>query len=241
MAKSKRRQSLVEYVIDALLERIRQGNLRPGDQIPTEPEISEALNVSRSSVREAIRVLEILNMIEVRHGVGTFVKNIHPTFLVDPNHFGYSADPEHLLDLLELRKIIETGSAALAAQRATSEELRELARDVDALETAVEEGRRPDEDLGFHLNIAKATHNQSIVDVSNWITAFYLLDSGLPTEKDIDDHRRIYHAIRDQDVAAVREAMRTHLDEIEARLRQQQADAGFPEENSANRGINPPQ
>ncbi len=224
MAKSKRRQSLVEYVIDALLEKIRQGNLRPGDQIPTEPEISEALNVSRSSVREAIRVLEILNMIEVRHGVGTFVKNIHPTFLVDPNHFGFSAEPEHLLDLLELRKIIETGSAALAAQRATPEELRELARDVAVLETAVKEGRRPEEDLGFHLNIARATHNQSIVDVSNWITAFYLLDTGLPTEKDIEDHRKIFHAIKDQDVDAVREAMQTHLNEIEQRLRQQQAE-----------------
>jgi GntR family transcriptional repressor for pyruvate dehydrogenase complex len=218
VSRKSRRVSLVEQVTQNLLKRIADGEFRPGDQIPTEQELSAEMNVSRSCVREAVRSLGVLNVLEVRHGTGTFVKSDQPDFLVDPKHFRHFVDRAALLELLELRKIVEVESAALAAHRATPEEIQILRDDVEALVRGVAEHRRPDEDLGFHLDIARATHNSSIVEVSRWIVAFYELDPNIPNEKDVVAHRRICEAIRSGDADGAREAMREHLEEIESRF-----------------------
>jgi DNA-binding FadR family transcriptional regulator len=88
---------------------------------------------------------------------------------------------------------------------------------VEALERGVAQHVRPAEDLGFHLNIARATHNPSFVDVSRWIVAFYELDPEIPCAMDIVGHRRIYEAIAAGDANGARKAMRDHLDEVENR------------------------
>jgi GntR family transcriptional repressor for pyruvate dehydrogenase complex len=216
MSRTTRRQSRTQFVVEALIKKIQSGNLNTGDQFPTEPEISETLNVSRSSVREAMKILEIINLVEIRHGTGTFVKSIYPSLLINPSDIGYSANREHLIQLIELRKIIETESAGLAAERATPEEIGILHKDVIALKKGVAENIRPDEDLGFHLDISKATHNRSIMDVSHWITTFYMIENEVPTIKDIEAHQRIYEAILHRDPNAARAEMRSHLEEVES-------------------------
>jgi GntR family transcriptional repressor for pyruvate dehydrogenase complex len=213
------RESRVEQVTQSLLKRIADGEFQPGDQIPTEQELSAELHVSRSSVREAIRTLEVLNVVEVRHGTGTFIKNIQPDLLVDPVHLRHFVDHTALLELLELRKIIESESAALAAQRATPDELEVLQKDVHELQKGVWDHRRPDEDLGFHLDIARATHNPYILEVSRWIVAFYDLDPNIPTKHDVEDHRHIYDAIQKGDANGARQAMIEHLEEVGGRFR----------------------
>jgi GntR family transcriptional regulator, transcriptional repressor for pyruvate dehydrogenase complex len=218
MAVKKKRQSIVEQVIRSLLDNIAQGELSLGERILTEPELAEKYKVSRSSIREAIRVLEILNVVEVRHGTGTYIKTIRPSFFVDPAHIGYSAIESDILSLMELRKIIEPESAALAAKRASEEELQTLKKDVEALRKGVEEKRRPFEDLGFHLDIAYATHNQSIINVSQWIVAFYQIDPEVPDNIDVSGHTHTLEAICNRNPEAARTSMHEHLSAIEKRL-----------------------
>jgi GntR family transcriptional regulator, transcriptional repressor for pyruvate dehydrogenase complex len=215
---SKGRKSIVERIITDLLERIGRDEYPIGSKIPTEPELAETLEASRSSVREAIRVLEILNVVKVQHGKGTYVESICPSFLVEPAKFGYKADANNLMSLLELRLIIEPESAALAAERATFDEMRALQAEVDALTRGVSEHRRPPEDMEFHLHIARATHNQPIIDVSRWIVAFYELDPEIPDATDIDDHRTICNAICNRDASDAQLFMRKHLKRIRNRL-----------------------
>jgi GntR family transcriptional repressor for pyruvate dehydrogenase complex len=218
MLKTPRRQSLVEEVTQNLLQRLASGVLQPGDRMPTEKELSAELGVGRSSIREAMRTLEMLNVIEIRHGIGTFVTMVQPSLLVNPKHLRHVVDRQGLLDLLELRKIVEVESAALAAKRATAAEIQILREDVRALEKGVMEGRRPPEDMGFHLNIAQATHNPRFAEISRWIVAFYELDPDIPNEKDVQAHDRICEAIAMGDEEAARRAMREHLEEIESRF-----------------------
>ena len=213
------RISLVEEVTQTLMERVSSGEYQATERMPTEQEISSELNVSRSCVREAMRSLEILNVVEVRHGTGTFVKSRQPDFLIDPKRFSHTINRETLMDRSELRSIVEVESAGLAAQRATPEEIQTLSDDVAALAVGVSEHRRPDEDMGFHLNVARATHNPSIVEISRWIVAFYEIDPLIPDTRDISAHRAVYEAIRDRDADGARLAMQIHLQEVESRFR----------------------
>ncbi len=213
------RPKVIEALIQQILSLIAQAGLKPGDRLPSEKEIIAGTNASRSSVREALRALKTMGIIEARPGAGSFVKNVQPNLLLDPRHLRHFVNHNILIELLELRKLIEVESAALAAQRATPEEIQILQDDVKALERGVAEHRRPDEDLGFHLNIARATHNHYIAEVSVWIATFYQWDPDIPNEKDVMAHRRIYEAISSGDADGGAQAMREHLEEVENRFK----------------------
>ncbi len=190
------RVSLVEEVTQSLLEQLAKGEYQPEARMPSEQELSEEFNVSRSCIREAMRSLEMLNLVEIRHGTGAFVKQAQPDFLIDPKWLQAFVNRKTVISLLELGKIIAVESAALAANRATKEEIEILERDVQALEVGVSQHRRPDEELGFHLDVARATHNPAIVNISRWVIAVYAADPLIPNEQDVAAHRQIFEAIR---------------------------------------------
>src|SRR6059036_3716048 len=114
-------QSIVEQ-IESLLER---GELRPGDQLPPERALAEQFQVSRASVREALRTLELLGVVETRAGGGTFVRQVAPDDLVRPLH-SLIARGHSLTDVIEFRGVVEPAIAALAATRITPAQLDEL-------------------------------------------------------------------------------------------------------------------
>lgn len=214
------RKKLSQQVSEGILVLIDDGDVGIGDQLPTESDLIEMFNVSRTAVREAVKTLAAVGVLEIRPGVGTFVTGSRPGPLrALPGHAG-PMDQGDLFELLELRFIFEPEAAALAAERATSEDLEELQRCVAVLEKALGTGVKPPEDLGFHLAIARATRNGALVDVSSLIARFYQQDEQLPDAIDVQEHREIYEAIRDRDPEAARAAMCAHLEEIESRYRQ---------------------
>ena len=213
------RVSLVEEVTQSLLEQLAKGEYQPEARMPSEQELSEEFNVSRSCIREAMRSLEMLNLVEIRHGTGAFVKQAQPDFLIDPKWLQAFVNRKTVISLLELGKIIAVQSAALAANRATKEEIEILERDVQALEVGVSQHRRPDEELGFHLDVARATHNPAIVNISRWVIAVYAADPLIPNEQDVAAHRQIFEAIRDGKQNKARKAMREHLEDTENHFR----------------------
>lgn len=216
-----KRVKLSSEVSEEILAMIDQGEVPLAGQLPTENELGDRLGVSRTSVREAVKSLAALGVLEIRPGVGTFVVDGRPGPLRTPPGGAAGIKREALLDLLEFRCLFEPEVAALAAERATESDLAEMLRCVEVLRSAVEEGVRPPEDLGFHLALARATRNESVVDVSRLIIRFYNQDVYLPDVMDVHGHRRIYEAVLGRNPAAARAAMRAHLQEIQERYHQE--------------------
>jgi len=213
MSSKPARKKLSQEVADGILEMIDEGEVSVGERIPTENELVDMFHVSRTAVREGVKSLIAIGVLETRRGVGTFVRDSQPGPL---RLLNTSTTPtqSHLLDLLEFRRIVEPETAALAAQRRNTADLKELERCVVELEKGVARGEKPPEDLGFHLILARASHNSALLDTSSMIVRFYEGDVFLPDAADISEHRAIYEAVRDGDAQAARQAMRDHLDRM---------------------------
>jgi GntR family transcriptional repressor for pyruvate dehydrogenase complex len=209
--KAAKRLSVTRQVVDALYGYLRSGKYRTGDRLPSEWQLVRDLRAGRSAVREAIRELVTLDLVEIRPGVGTFVKQLRPDLLLRGDSFGEQVNAAVRRELLEVRLIFEPAAAAIAAQRASDFDVARLRHDVDRLREAVHTGFRPPEDLGFHLDVVRSTHNPSLARVAGAIVSFYDRDVVLPTEADVSDHLAICEAIARHDSAAAREAMQRHL------------------------------
>ena len=223
MATRSRRKKLSDEIREKIVDLIDEGELVIGDKLPTEGELIDLFGVSRTAVREAIKALASIGILEIRHGVGTFVASPRPGLLRsfrDNNSIISKAD---LLEILEFRQIFEPETAALAAERASEKDLKEMERCVEALQKGVDDGIRPPEDLGFHLALARATKNSALVDVSSLTIRFYEQDIYLPDTLDVEGHREIFKAIKAKDAEMARQAMCDHLAEIKRRHQDKEA------------------
>ncbi|MDZ5461238.1 FadR/GntR family transcriptional regulator [Azohydromonas lata] len=216
----KKPRSLAQELVDVLGERIREGQLAPGDKLPTEAAVMAEFGVSRTVVREAISKLQAAGLVETRHGVGTFV--------VGPGEASFRITPEQLetlrdvIAVLELRIGLETEAAALAAVRRTGEHLQTMRLALDEFAAAVGEGRDAvAPDFAFHLEIARATQNAHFAELLSSLGAKIIPRARLADESSEDlkayllranaEHESIFDAIVRQDPEAARAAMRTHL------------------------------
>jgi len=123
---SLKKESVVQSVINRLTDGMRRGELKPGDKIPTEPELAESLGVARSSVREAIKILTYLGVLESKRHEGTFVCSGYEESMIDPMVYGIILNKDSFENLMELREMTEAGMMRLAVKNHTEEELKEL-------------------------------------------------------------------------------------------------------------------
>jgi len=220
------RRTKVYAEVAAQIQRlIADGRLKPGDKLPPERELAEIFGVSRSSVRDAIRVLEMQGLVEPRHGDGTLVRKIPIDRLVQPFAHALSASKDLAADLFDMRKMLEPPLARAAAFRATDD-------DVQALEQIVERQARRlaagqitiEDDNAFHYRIATAAKNPVVLRTMDILMGL-LSDSRVRSlqtpgraEKSLEGHRRILDAIRQRDPEAAAVCMRRHIEEIEGTL-----------------------
>jgi len=200
--------------IEALLDR---GDLRPGDQLPTERTLAEQFQVSRASVREALRALELLGIVETHAGGGTFVRRAAARDLARPLAALISRG-HPVADVIEVRGLIEPAVAACAAERVTREELAELRAIIVAQERKVSAGESyVDEDTRFHELIGRAAGNELLVTM---LAAIFdvlrasreeWLQTNARAHASVDAHRRILAALEAHDAAAAREASADHI------------------------------
>lgn len=152
-------RKLPEIVADRLRDMIIQDSLAPGDRMPTEGELVGRFGVSRSTIREAAKLLQAERVLEIRRGQGTFVAD-NPGIGNDPLGLRFADQSMLLFSLMEVRSLIEPGTAALAAQRRTDEDLREMHDLIEMMDAAY---RRKEDyapfDIRFHTAIANCTHN----------------------------------------------------------------------------------
>ncbi|MEO6909418.1 MAG: FCD domain-containing protein [Edaphobacter sp.] len=229
-------------VIDHLLGLIRSGQVKPGEQLPTEKQLTEALHVSRTCVREAIKSLEVLQLIKVRPRIGAVVLEPSPTALINAEHLSESAYLERTDALIEFRKILELGLAALAAENATAADMLKLHEILDDHERAVKIDRSTAEgealfykELGevnirFHTAIAETTKNPIAILVLQAISKPLInrsrqtnIMSGV-AEAGLREHWKIYRAINDRNPEKARIAMRSHIESAERNARMLQTD-----------------
>jgi len=202
---------------------IAEGRLKSGDQLPPERDLAEKFVVSRTSVREALRALESLGLVEIRPGEGTFVREVSVDSLVEPLALVMLSQREAIGELFEARRMIEPALAALAARRATPEDVGEMERILESQAKAIAAGGTGvEQDAEFHAAIGAAAHNRAITRIAHAVMDLLrqsreeaLNTPGRP-DRSHNDHRRLLAAIRARDEAAARQAMVEHLEAVEA-------------------------
>jgi GntR family transcriptional repressor for pyruvate dehydrogenase complex len=198
------RISLTQGAIDQIKGMIVRGELRPGDRLPKESELAARLNLSRGSLREAVRGLALVRVLEVRQGDGTYVTSLKPELLLESISFftELQAEETSLHQILEARRMLEAGTAALAALLATPDELATLERLVDEMSNLDDVEAFVENDLEFHRVIAVASRNDVVValldNLSSRTTRARVwrgLTQSRAYERTVEEHRAIYEAL----------------------------------------------
>ena len=217
---------IYEEIIRQVKGMIAEGRLKSGDRLPPERDLAEKFLVSRTSVREALRALESLGLVEIRPGEGTFVREISVDALVEPLALMMVSQREALGELFEARRLIEPAIAQLAATRATPEEIQEMERILEAQATEIDRGGTGlTQDAQFHAAIGAAAHNRAITRIAHAIMDLLtqsreesLNTPGRP-ERSHQSHRQILKAIAERDPHGAHQAMLEHLDTVEKLVR----------------------
>ena len=225
---------LSEQLAEALAASIREGKFPPGQRLPTESALLERFRVSRTVVREALSRLNTLGLVESRQGSGLFVKNSAPE--LEQLVLAPDGSRDAVIKLVEVRRALETESAALAAARRSPQDVKRIKAAVRTLERAVMAGGDGvAEDVAFHTAIAKVTGNPFLLATLGYLSRF-LLDATRVTRANEstradfaqqvrDEHGAIVRAIESGDVVAARLAGASHMDNAIGRIGR--ADATF--------------
>jgi GntR family transcriptional repressor for pyruvate dehydrogenase complex len=200
---------------------VRSGDLRGGDRLPSERELSEYLGVSRTVVREAIKLLKAVGLVRVKQGVGTFIAEPGPDALEAPISAFMGSGPKVISDLHQVREILEPQIAVLAAQSITDDQIAGLEQSLREMEdNLLQLQKHIEADQRFHSILAEATQNSvlqllvySIVDLTQKERHLSFASAGA-TERGCYHHRRILEAIRSRDPEWTRQEMQAHLKQI---------------------------
>jgi GntR family transcriptional repressor for pyruvate dehydrogenase complex len=214
---------IYEEIVRQIKGMIAEGRLKSGDQLPPERDLAEKFLVSRTSVREALRALESVGLIEIRPGEGTFVREISVDSLVEPLALVLLSQRAMTSELFEARRLLEPSIAGLAARRATRDEVHEMERILDEQAREIAAGNTGlAQDAAFHAALGTAAHNRAITRIVHALMDLLaqsreeaISTPGRPTRSH-EDHRRILDAVKAGDAAAAERAMREHVVAVEA-------------------------
>jgi GntR family transcriptional regulator, transcriptional repressor for pyruvate dehydrogenase complex len=211
-----------EQVIEQIKQMIIDGTLKTGDKLPTERVLSEELQVSRTSIREALRALQIIGLVDCRQGEGNFINKEFENSLFEPLSMMFMLQESSSIEILELRRVIEAETAKMAAKKITDEELKSLGMLLKSFDNINNEEDNSEIDKKFHYEIAKASGNFLIFSILNAISSLmdaFIKDARkkiLSEEDNIEvlakQHWYIYEALQNHDPEKASEAMVKHLD-----------------------------
>lgn len=207
--------------VGQIKQMIIDGNLSAGEKMPTERELAVQLGVSRPTVREAIRALAALRIVDSVQGAGTYVTSLEPELLVEPIDFLLRANDAALLDLFEARVVLEAGLARLAGDRRTDQDLDALRRTISAHEANLHNAEVAlDLDLRFHNEVAGAARSPILASLLGSIAALGRASRARTgkslhvRERTHHDHQRILDALLLQDASGAEQAMIAHLEHV---------------------------
>ncbi|MER5603284.1 FadR/GntR family transcriptional regulator [Streptomyces sp. NPDC002265] len=219
--------AVTDEAIEKIKDMIVSGALRPGDRLPKESELAAGLGLSRNSLREAVRALSLIRILDVRQGDGTYVTSLDPQLLLEALSFvvDFHRD-DTVLEFLSVRRILEPAATAMAAPRISERQLDVLSARLDTLGEAPSVEELVACDLEFHRDIVRSAGNSvlcSLLDGLSGPTTRARIWRGL-TQQDavartLHEHRAILAALRDRDAEAARSWATVHIASVEQWLR----------------------
>lgn len=212
------RSGITELVVQRIKELLTKGELKAGSRLPPERELAERFHISRPSLRTALKALSVMGIIRAKPGSGTYIAESLPEIFTAPMQFLTLINQTSAEELFEARQIIETGLAGLAAERATADDLRRLAEEIEGMRRSMDD---PDiffsHDIRFHKAMADAANNPLMSRVMDTIADLlyqFRRESASHRghfEGAIRGHERILQAISLRDPVAAKEMLSRHL------------------------------
>lgn len=221
------KKTVSERVVQRILDLVKTGHLSAGDKLPSERDLADQLDVSRPTVREALRALSILGVLEIRHGGGVYVTALNAEELLAPMDFFVSLNAQNMAELFDARIHFEPMLASLAAERLTEAALARLATLVaEQLADPEDADLFHDTDVEFHKTILEASGNDFLSRFGKLLQV--LGDQGRQAfqkrlsirQQSIADHQHILAALTAHDAAAAQRAMRQHMVNVRNALRE---------------------
>lgn len=225
-----RPKKIYEIIAEHLTEMIKNGEVGPGDRLASVQQLAEDFNVGRSAVREALSALKAVGLIEIRQGEGTFVKK------VDHHLAGYAIPSvalmkqEDLRQLFDIRKIVETGAASLAAANRTTADLSAMKKILEEMKRAEGDGELGEKaDVEFHMAIVRSTKNDMLYKLLETVSdtmqvsmlearKMFLFSKSDKMKKLYEEHLHIFKAIKAQDSKKAYDEMMNHIAGVERAL-----------------------
>lgn len=221
-------RKLSDEVYRQIVSLISSGELKPGDKIPSERELAAVMGISRQSIREALNRAEVMRLIEVRQGEGSFILSSVNESLKPPLTLIMEKEVERIFDFLEIRKLVEGWCAEKAAVEATGDELENMQEILDKMKKVAAKDKQWEAmDLELHLSFAKATHNVIAVHIMEALKSnfrpFFKFTKSMPSSERIDvlwqHHYEIFSAIKQKDPVKAKKKVIAHLNFIEEKLK----------------------
>lgn len=212
-----------EVVLEHIKQQIISGQLTAGQKLPSVVDFAELFGVGRSTMREALSALKAMGWLDIQHGGGTYVSATLP-LQTDDDLFQKA---ESIQELLQIRIILETGSAGLAAENRSSEDLIQLQSILDQMQSNMsDEVLSEQADVDFHVMIAKATHNSLIIQLMESLSSkihsmmkdtrkLWFFSEQQSSLRLIEEHQAIYQHILEQNETLAVEQMRQHIEKVE--------------------------
>ena len=220
--------ALTDEAITKLRNMIQSGELPPGSRLPSENQLATQMGLSRSGVREAVKVLEAARVLDVRRGDGTFVTSLAPKLLLEGVGFAVELlQGDTLLEVMEVRRLLEPAATGIAALRISEAELDELAHLLERMRKAREDAEElMQADVAFHRAVIASTGNEtltSLIDGLSGRTARARVWRGIVegnvTQATLDEHHAIYVALKTRDPFLATAAALIHVNTSESWLR----------------------
>ncbi|MCL1796029.1 MAG: FadR family transcriptional regulator [Clostridia bacterium] len=212
LTKTIEKPSIASTVLNRITEAIVKREIKPGELLPSEAALSENMGVGKSSVREAVKMLNILGIVETVQGEGTFVRESVDKAGINPLVYQMILSQGGSDEIFELRQMFEPAYTLLAMQKATEEDLAAIRHAVTHLEERVRRGEQTaKDDLAFHEAILQATHNRYVAKIGHTMLQLYeaSISSSMVKipERAVADHKRIYQAFVAKSEEALLEAV----------------------------------
>lgn len=218
-----RKRKLSDAVIKEIRRMIQDGELKIGQKLPDHTQFAKHLQVSRTTLREALHTLYLLGVIRQRSGSGTVLVGAIPARYEESFLQPHFEGSESVRELLETRKIMEIGAMEVSAKNATEEEIDRMGAIIEEMRRTLEEGRTDDfikKDLEFHFEITKATHNRFLIKIFENLRLFteQFMFAGFRVapgamKPSLEQHSRIFKALKEKDGKAARQEMEKHVAE----------------------------
>ena len=216
-------ESVVQRVINCLTDAMISKQLRPGDKIPTEMELSESLGVGRNSIREAVKILVYLGVLEIRRAEGTFVCEGFSESMIDPMIYGIILDKADSYDhLMELREMVEAGVVQLAMSKYQEEDIKHLEEKLLIMKAEIEKGASNikaafEADNDFHDAVSQMGHNPLVDKINRVVRVLthtvrlesvtYMIEHGRGMEL-YEAHEKIYEMLKSRNKENVNQIIR---------------------------------